>query len=362
MRIMQIVSGGDVNGAIVHCLGLVRELAHLGHEVTLVCKPQAWIGRQAFPAGVEIFESNQYPFSIHDLRQVSREIRVREIEIVHTHQSRASFLGVILKLLTGVPSVATAHCRRLQLHWMWNDHVIAVSRATREFHCRYNLCSSQNITVIPCFVDSQRFSKAASESRRLTRQEYGIEWDQPLIGVVGHVCKRKGLIHLVKALPAIQAAVPQVRVLIVGTEERSYGDAVRDCARELGVSRTLIWAGHRIDVERVLSALDLFVLPSLEEQIPLAILEAMASGLPVVATTVGGIPECVRDGVEGWLVPPAAPRPLASAVVRLLQDESMRLRMGQAGQRRAREEFSPAQNARQVEALLRGILAKTQGW
>ena len=58
MRIMQIVSGGDVNGAIVHCLGLTRELAHLGHEITLVCKPQAWIGRQAFPAGVEIFESN----------------------------------------------------------------------------------------------------------------------------------------------------------------------------------------------------------------------------------------------------------------------------------------------------------------
>jgi glycosyltransferase involved in cell wall biosynthesis len=357
MRIMQIVSGGDVNGAIVHCLGLTRELAQLGHEVTLVCKPRAWIGQQPFPPGVEIIESNQYPFSARDIRQASQLIRAREVEILHTHQGRASFFGVLLKLFTGVPSVATAHCRRMQLHWMWNDHVIAVSRATRNFHLRYNFCRPRNTSVIPCFVDAERFSNPSCEARRLARAEFGIDSDQPVVGVVGQVCKRKGLIYLVKALPAIRAAVPQVRVLIVGIEDGPYASAVRDSARQLGVSEALIWAGRRIDVERLLPAFDLFVLPSLEEQMPLAILEAMAAGLPVISTTVGGIPECVSDGTEGLLVPPADPRPLARAVATLLTNEVMRLEMGKAGRNRALNEFSPARNAKRVDELFKQILA-----
>lgn len=358
MRIMEIVSGQSVNGAVIHCLGLSRELARLGHQITLVCRPKSWISQQIAPAGVELIESHQYCFSLADLREVSRLVRSRGIEIVHTHQNRASAMGVSLKLLTGVPAVATAHSRSLQLHWMWNDHVISVSRATQDYQRRYNLCRSSRTSVIPCFVDVDASSSVSNESRRNTRSQFDFGPDQPLLGMVGEVSKRKGLLYLVKALPAILAIVPQAKVLIVGREIKSYTEEVRSIAQKLNVSQALVWAGCRDDVKQLLPALDLFVLPSLEEQIPLAILEAMACGLPVVATHVGGIPECIDSGTEGVLIPPAAPEPLAQAIVKLLTERDLRTTMGQAAQRRIIENYSPASNAKRVEELMTSVLAR----
>ena len=358
MRIMEIVSGAGVNGAIVHCLELTRELARRGHELTLVCRPQAWIGEQLRPAGVEVIESELNSWPTGELKRIGRLIRERGTEVVHTHQSRANMFGVLLRCFAGVPSVATAHNRLIQLHWMWNDHVIAVSNATRDFHRRFNFCASRRIDVIHCSVDGARFAQPPAGARQEVRREFGLLDGQPLIGVIGSVIPRKGLVYLVDALPLILAADPQSRVMVVGYPDCNYAEQVRIRAEKLGVAHALILTGERTDIDRLLPAFDIFALPSLEDQIPVAILEAMASGLPVVATAVGGIPECIRDGVDGLLVPPAAPQPLARAIISLLNDKPRRDALGAAGQRRVTESFSPASKAREVEVLFERVLQR----
>jgi glycosyltransferase involved in cell wall biosynthesis len=352
MRIMQIVSGGDVNGATVHGLDLTRELARQGHEVTLVCRPRAWIRYQSLPAGVEIVELPLNYFSGRDTRQISRLIRESRIDVIHSHQTRASNFALAMKLLTGVPSVATAHSRHLEFHWMWHDHVIAVSEATRDFHRRFNLCPSRRLSVIHCFVDTDRYRPQPDLVRRAVRQEFGVAPDEPLLGIIGQVCQRKGLIHLVESLRLLDAASPRARVLIIGIEDPPYAELVRETAKKLHVADRLIWADQRRDIDRLYGALDVLVVPSLEEQIPIAMLEAMACGLPIVATHVGGIPECITDGVEGLLVPPANPESLALALWNVLENGQLREQLAQAGRRRITEQFSRERNTQRVVDVL----------
>ncbi len=119
---------------------------------------------------------------------------------------------------------------------------------------------------------------------------------------------------------------------------------------------SITWTGHRNDVDEILAALDLYVLPSLEESLPLSVLEAMASGLAVVASAVGGIPECVTSGETGLLVPPARSDRLAAAIVELLGDPARRRRFGDAGRRRMQEQFTAESQAPSIEAAFARVI------
>ncbi|MCA9152079.1 MAG: glycosyltransferase family 4 protein [Planctomycetales bacterium] len=353
MRIMEIISGTAVNGAVVNCLDICRALSRRGHDVTLVCRPGAWISEHAQDGNIRVIESSLDRWPLTELRRVAHVVRENDIQVIHTHMSRANFFGVLLRWLFGVPAcVATAHSRYIQLHWMFNDRVIAVSDATRRFHQRYNLVRGHRIDVIHNFINEQRFMNVPTDTRVAVRREFGLMCDQPTIGVIGDVIPRKGLIHLIRALPLLIEAVPDVRVLAVGCNETDYAQQVQDEAAQLRVSDRVIWAGPRNDIERILAALDIYVLPSLEENMPLAILEAMAAGLPVVASEVGGIPECVAHQQTGLLVPPGEPESLASALIGLLTHLEQREQMGGAGQHRVRTNFSIESQIQQIEQTL----------
>lgn len=356
MRIMEMVSGAGVNGAVMHCLELTRLLAGMEHDITLVCRPKAWIARQPLPKTITIVESTQYPFSLHDVRELTQLIKQRQIQLIHTHQSRANFTGVVLRQTAGVPSIATAHNRLFQLHWMWNDYVIGTSAATLNFHRRFNRVSTKHSSIIPCFVDFDRFRPATAERKQIARAQLDLTFDQPVIGMVGHAIRRKGVAYLVEALPAIMAKHPRVQVLVVGTKDRKYMRTVFARAEELGVRKAIRIVRQRTDIENILPAFDIFVLPTLEDQIPIAISEAMASGLPIVATRVGGIPECVRDGIDGWIVPRAKAEPLAEALLDLLDNPAKRAMMGAAARERAEMVSSPVTNSKKVEAVFEQVL------
>jgi glycosyltransferase involved in cell wall biosynthesis len=188
---------------------------------------------------------------------------------------------------------------------MFNDYVIAVSEATRTFHRRYNLVRKSRIEVVHNFINDRWFHLPHPAHVAQWRLQLGIRPEQRLLGIVGDVIPRKGLIHLVRALPAVVRAVPDAQLLCAGFEHPDYAPMVRAEAVRLGVAERITWMGARQDVENIMAAIDVYVLPSLEENLPLAILEAMASSRPVVATHVGGIPECVSHAQSGLLVPPA---------------------------------------------------------
>jgi glycosyltransferase involved in cell wall biosynthesis len=356
MNIMEIISGRRLNGAILHCFLLSRELARRGHAVTLVCLPDSWIGRRAAEEGIDVVPSDLHRWPPNELRRVAGIVRQKQIGVIHTHTSRSNFFGVLLRWLAGVPSVATAHSRHLQLHWMFNDRVIAVSEASRRYQRWHNFVQSRRIETVHNFIDTSRLTRISAEARHKVRAWMGVEETDLLLGTVGSLIRRKGLIHLVRAMPGILAAAPRARLAVVGSDTQGdYAIEARAAAKKLGVGSRIHWTGNRSDVPEILTALDLYVLPSLEESFPLSILEAMSAGLPVVATKVGGVPECVVDGQTGILVPPARSDRLAEAIVSLLDDPQRRHALGEAGRRRVLEHFSPQSQVAAIEAVFERV-------
>ena len=358
MKIMEIISGRSINGAIIVCLATARLLRAKGHEVTVLCRPGAWIAEQLKydDIHVELCEMRRWP--PRDLQQAIGVIRDRGIEVLHTHMSSAHFFGVLLRKLTGTPCAATAHNRLFQLHWIFNDYVIAVSDAVRRYHHRYNLVPNSRMEVVHNFVDVNRFARVPREEGEVLRRDAQFPADARLLTVVGDVIPRKGLLHLAKALPAIHRQFPNIHLLSLGTNKTEYGDQIREELRAMGLTDHVTWGGLRRDVERVLAASDIFALASVEEAMGIAILEAMSASLPVVATDVGGIPECVTHEETGLLVPPANPDALAEAINRLLADDSLRTRFGARGLEIATERFSQETYTQRVEEILERVSRK----
>lgn len=353
MNIMQISSGRELNGAANSTLLLTRELARRGNRVYMVCLPSSWIGRQLASDSVEIIPSDLHRWPLDELRRIAAVVREKKIDVLHTHSSRAHFFGILLRWFCRVPCVATAHSCHFQLHWMLNDHVITVSEATRQYHVKRNFVRPNRIETIYNFIDYDRIPEVPHDSRSRIRAELGIDDSTSLIGTVGSVVPRKGALHLVRAMPEILAGAPDVRLAIIGnTSHAKYVSQVKSAADRLNVASSIIWTGERNDVLQLLAAMDLYVHPALIEPLPRSILEAMATRLPVVATTVGGVGECVSDQRTGLLVPPADSTSLAEAVLELLHDPSKRRQLGEAGRERVLKDFSVEGQVREIENAL----------
>ena len=344
MRILEVVSGTGVNGAVVHALLLVEVLRARGHDVTVACRPGSVTEARLPAVGTVLSDLHRWPPD--ELRRMAAVVRERRIDVIHTHLSRAHFFGVLLRRLAGVPVVATAHSARLQPHWWWNDHVIAVSEATARFQRRVNLVPRGRLSVVHNFVPLP--GPIAADARPRLRASLGVAPDELLLGRVGSLFREKGVVHLVRAL----SKIPKAKLLLVGDGEAEV--ALRAEAANRGVTERVIFAGPRSDVSEILAALDVFVLPSLVEAFPMAILEAMAAGLPVVATRVGGVSECVADGETGLLVPPGDPEALAHAIASL--DPGRRRTFGDAGRRRVREHFTAERLVPRIEAIFESLL------
>jgi glycosyltransferase involved in cell wall biosynthesis len=210
--------------------------------------------------------------------------------------------------------------------------------------------------VIPNGVDLSRFATPAP--RCGLRAEFGIPPDALLIGVVARLEPEKGHRHLVEAMPAILESAPDAWLVIVG--EGSEADALKAQAASFGrrVAERIVFTGRREDVSAITADLAVAVLPSLREAQGISILEAMARRRPVVASTVGGIPEVITDGVDGLLVPPADPGALARAITSLLSDPSHRARIGEAGYRTVADRFSIDAQVKRIEAVYDEELAR----
>ncbi len=359
MNVMEIVSNRGVNGAVNHCFLLSRELARRGNRVTLVCDPESWIAKQMADEPVEVVASDLHRWPTDELRRIAEEVRRRQIDVVHTHLSRANFFGVLLRWFCRTPSVATAHSCHFQPHWMFNDHVIACSEATRRYHRIYNRVRDRRIETIRTFIDYRRMAAVSADARARVRASLGVDESCRLIGIVGNVIPRKGARYLVDALPKILATVPEAALVLVGQPGPvDYVESLRSSAERSALASRLIMTGHRDDIDQIMAALDVCVMPSLDEPLGMVALEAMAVGLPVVASDVGGIPECVTDGVTGTLVRPADSRALADAVVGLLGDTARCRRYGVAARQRVQNEFSAESQTPRIESLFARVIAR----
>lgn len=357
MHVMEITSGTVLCGAAKHCQLLAMELARRGHRVTVVCRPDSWIAQAMRGGPIEVVHSEQTRVPFHELRRVAAIARDSGVDVLHTHMSRAHFFGALLRWWAGLPCVATAHCRKFQLHWMLNDRVIAASEATRRFQTRWNLVRPSRIETIHNFLERRQIELPPPGLRDEVRRELGIEPSWHVVGTVGNVCARKGQLYLVQAFSRVLAVAPEARLAIVGPVlEPKYHDQVRETAERLGVAPRVLWLGQRLDAARLMTAFDQFVLASLEETLPLALLEAMGAGLPIVATDVGGVNECIVAGQSGVLVPPRDAEALGRALAELASDEQRRSNLAAAGRRRAVEQFSADAAVAKIERALASVV------
>lgn len=360
MNILEIVSGAEVNGAVIHCLLLTRSLAQRGHRVTLLCRPNAFIAEQLRDDNVEIHTSDMHRWPLDELRRVVALCRTNHVDIAHTHMTRAHNFGVCLRHFSHVPCVATAHSHIVQPHWMFNDHVISVSEATRQFQRSRNFVRPARIETVHGFMDYPRFANVAPDARVRVRQELNVDDDAPLIGLIGDIIARKGQMYMVRALPRILADAPKARLAVVGEPKRgtAYFLSVRAEAERLGVNENILWLGHRNDIPELMAALDVYVLASLDEMFPVAVLEAMAASRAIVATRVGGVPECVQDKETAVLIPPRDPDALAHAILALLSDPARGQALGERARTVAQSQFSVDSQTPRIEAVFERVVER----
>jgi len=224
------------------------------------------------------------------------------------------------------------------------------------------------IVVIPNGIDLARFRRAAEGEG--PRPELGIAADAPLVTMVSRLSPTKGVEHLLDAIAATAVTHPTLRALIVGEglvaqdgvvmQDRVYLDSLIARAKKLGIEDRVIFTGYRSDIPALLAQTDVFALPSLTEGLSNVVLEAMAAGLPVIATRVGGTPEIIRDGQNGLLVPPSDPDALKGAITKLLDDPTLAKGLGDAARRGVEERFSMARMVNATEALYTDLLARKQ--
>jgi glycosyltransferase involved in cell wall biosynthesis len=351
LRIAMMVSGPGINGAIVHTLLLTRFLARRGHKVLLLHRPGAWIAQQSGLNEVELFATS-FGRSPRELIRVTRRLNGFGAEVVHTHMSSAHTYGMLTRILSRRPVVATAHSQSVQLHWMFNNIVIATSSGAADHHRRRNRVGRSALRVQANFIETARFSQTTSMQRAAARAELGFGEDDFVIGSVGFIDDRKNQLDLAQALGEIVRKAPSAKLLLVGGEDQNYGAGIRRTAERLGVARHIVFTGARQDVPHLLAAMDVFALVSRKEAGPLAVLEAMSTGLPVLATNVGMLPEFVRDGIGGHIVDVGDITAIADRLTRLALDPEARAEMGAAAAEIARDDYDVEVGGPKVEAIL----------
>ncbi len=346
MNILQLASGTGLNGAIRHCYDLSCQLASRGHKVWVAHKPNGWIATQPLPPNMKLIESSLR----RDREELSRlaSIAVQlEIDILHTHNSSSHFFGVLLARLFGLRVVATCHMPHLQPHWWWNDRIIAPTRSTEAFQRWVNWVPRSRIDVIPNFVDANRLKPIRTQSD--TRQELGLESDDFVLSVVGEVCSRKSQHTLIQSLPELISSGLSPRLLLIGKIDPAYGRKCSSVIRKLGLEQNVLMLGQRSDIGDLLSVAQCVCLPSKKEVMPISLLEAMSIGLPVIATAVGGIEECVRDGIDGFIVD-RTPRAFSEGLTALARNPKLLDQMGESSRRNMELNFSPDACVAKIEA------------
>lgn len=358
--VLYLITELDVGGAQVALLRTLKGLDRVRFSPAVAClyNGDKSVAREIRALGIPVFDARmRNKRDVLALWRLYGEIRRVRPVILHTHLFHANLPGRILGKLAGVPIIiCTEHSMALEsrLRYRLNrltirlvDRVIAVSANVRDFCISGIGLPAEKVTLI---YNGIEMPAVPGVSCRTARAALGLSPDGTVLGVVSRLDPAKGVDILIRALPALE----NVTLTIIGDgAERA---ALETLAEELGVAGRICWAGYRPDVYSLLPAFDVFVQPSRFEGLPTTVMEAMAAGLPVVATAVGGTPEVVEDGKTGLLVPPADPIALAQAITRLLEDTDLRSALGRAGYERVVKLFSVEQMVRQTEALYEELL------
>jgi glycosyltransferase involved in cell wall biosynthesis len=350
VSVLQICSAREaIYGAVQSLLTLVDAQRAAGTRVEFLTFEGKKFGEQVRERSYQAHEVKVRgkidPVAIFQMAEV---IRRGGYDVVHTHLSTSSVNGALAARLARVPCVATVHGMSGKLSFAAANHLIAVSNGVKSHLVKQGVSPSK-VSVVYNGVDVRPARLDREESRRLL----GIPENVPVVGTVARITALKGIEDALYAVAAMRIRYPELRYLVVG--EGDALPAARELARSLRIEDAVDFVGFRTDIDVCLAAMDLFLFPTHKEAMGIALVEAMAAGLPAVATEVGGIPEVVTPQT-GILVPPHDPPALADAALQLLSDPVRMFESGQAAKRRAEEVFSTAAMEEATDQVYRKLI------
>ncbi len=345
MNILFLANHINTGGISSYLLTLGSGLKERGHNVYLASCGGELLGR-FLDSGIEHIsvpmntKKELSPKIALSFFKLGVEMRKRGIDLVHSNSRTTQVLGDLLGRYRHRPHVFTCHgffkpklSRRL--FPCWGERVIAISREVKEHLVSDLGLEAHKIIVINNGIDVRDFGDFSA--RQKTRDSLGTG-DGFLIGIIARLSDVKGHVYLIRAMREVAKGFPSARLLIAG--EGKMKDILVGEVRASGIEANVLFLPQAGNTRQLLSAMDVFVMPSLQEGLGLALMEAMAQGLAVVGSAVGGIKTLIKDGFNGLLVEPADEKGLAGAILRLLNDNAMRVKLGAAARKFIADNFS----------------------
>lgn len=356
MNILHITNQLDVGGITSYVLTLGTGFKKRAHSVFIASS-----GGEILPRFVKegmVFipipiktKSEISPKVLICLNRLLTAARKNKIDIIHSHSRTTQVLGFLLGRLTGIPYLSTCHGffkRRFSRRVCpcWGRKVIAISRQVKE-HLMDDFGVKENdIRVIHNGIDTDKFKDL--EDKAGMKNKFGLG-NFPVIGIIARLSDVKGHIYLIGAMKFVIKKIPDARLFIVG-EGRMKAELV-NLTKRLGLEKNIVFTPDVDDTRDALAAMDIFVMPSLNEGLGLALMEAMSCGLAVVGSNVGGIKTLIQHGVNGLLVEPKDETGLSSAILELLGDSVKAATLGNTAKTFINDNFSQEKMVLETERV-----------
>lgn len=298
--------------------------------------------------------------------RLSSLIKERGIQVVHAQTRVAQVIAHLVSERNKIAFVSTCH-GFFKRRWFrrsfpcWGERVIAISDAVREHLVNDMKVLKDKIKVIYNGIDVERFEQVLSfEEKSLIRKEYGLK-ELPTIGIISRLSDVKGHKYLFGAFAMILPKSPNLQLLVIGDGPSYYLEELKRLAHNLGIEDKVLFHEACEDTSIPLSIIDIFCMPSIQEGLGLSILEAMAKGLPVVASDVGGIYTLIKHGQNGLLVPPRDEDALAEAILEILNNPSLAEEMGNISKELVKEKFTLDMMTEKVLKLYQEVIDAAKG-
>ncbi|MDJ0808229.1 MAG: glycosyltransferase family 4 protein [Gammaproteobacteria bacterium] len=343
MKILHIEAGRHLYGGALQVAYLIEGLERRGIECVLVCCAGSAIAQSYRKRLASLYEMAMGgDLDLAMIWRIGRIIKRERPDLVHLHSRRgAEILGGLAARQAGVPVVLSRRVdnpeHSLVVRWKYRlyDKVITISEGIYRVLLEEGVAADKLVCVRSA-VSPDAYQQACDHS--WFRDTLGLEARAKVLGVIAQLIPRKGHRFLLEALPGLLESFPTLKVVFFG--QGAEEARLRQQVDALNLQDKVIFAGFRTDLPKILPCLDLVVHPALMEGLGISLLQAAGAGVPIVAVDSGGMPEVVRDGHNGLLVPPGDSAALRRAIHGLLSDRSMMTRMGQAGAALVAREFS----------------------
>jgi len=365
MNILFIANHLNVGGISSYLLTLGGGLKERGHNV-YVASSGGGLEDRFKKSGIEHLhvplrtKKEVSPKIIISFLKLSGQVRKLNIDVLHSNSRTTQVLGNLLSRYNkGIAHIFTCHGffkpkLSRKLFPCWGNAVIAISSQVKEHLVMDFKLDEKKISVINNGIDTASFGDFSA--REKTRRELGVNDACLLVGIIARLSDVKGHTYLLQAMRNVVKIFPCVKLLIAG--EGKTGALLVEEVNELGIKDKVIFLAEAQNNRDILAAMDVFVMPSLQEGLGLALMEAMAQGLAVVGSSVGGIKTLIQDKENGLLVEPADPAGLAQAIIKLLGDNALRVELGKNARKFIMENFSREKMVDETERVYEKCLEK----